>query len=186
MVFPQTGPAPKGRTGGTLVQPRKKSTAIFGERGNGQALVPMVRFSWQRKMRHPLKGGLLHGSEPLDLARRGVFALGVLTLGILLRLAWNLFVFCDEYNFSPEAVCGSGLDLGLLWLRLLAALLLLLGGLGLLFRLPLVRVVMVLSVVNLGISLRLLGTLLLFCHRQAWPRPWCAAVPCTGGCYGFS
>ena len=69
-------------------------------------------------------------------------------------------------NFSPEAVCGSGLDLGLLWLRLLAALLLLLGGLGLLFRLPLVRVVMVLSVVNLGISLRLLGTLLLFCHRQ--------------------
>ena len=124
MVFPQTAPAPKGRTGGTLVQPRKKSTAIFGERGNGQAL------------------------------------------GILLRLAWNLFVFCDEYNFSPEAVCGSGLDLGLLWLRLLAALLLLLGGLGLLFRLPLVRVVMVLSVVNLGISLRLLGTLLLFCHRQ--------------------
>ena len=96
----------------------------------------------------------------------GIFALGVLTLGILLRLAWNLFVFCDEYNFSPEAVCGSGLDLGLLWLRLLAALLLLLGGLGLLFRLPLVRVVMVLSVVNLGISLRLLGTLLLFCHRQ--------------------
>ena len=94
----------------------------------------------------------------------GIFALGVLTLGILLRLAWNLFVFCDEYNFSPEAVCGSGLDLGLLWLRLLAALLL--GGLGLLFRLPLVRVVMVLSVVNLGISLRLLGTLLLFCHRQ--------------------
>ena len=91
----------------------------------------------------------------------GIFALGVLTLGILLRLAWNLFVFCDEYNFSPEAVCGSGLDLGLLWLRLLAALLLLLGGLGLLFRLPLVRVVMV-----LGISLRLLGTLLLFCHRQ--------------------
>ena len=90
----------------------------------------------------------------------GIFALGVLTLGILLRLAWNLFVFCDEYNFSPEAVCGSGLDLGLLWLRLLAALLLLLGGLGLLFRLPLVRVVMVLSVVNLGISL------LLFCHRQ--------------------
>ena len=86
----------------------------------------------------------------------GIFALGVLTLGILLRLAWNLFVFCDEYNFSPEAVCGSGLDLGLLWLRLLAALL----------RWPLVRVVMVLSVVNLGISLRLLGTLLLFCHRQ--------------------
>ena len=117
-------------------------------------------------MRHPLKGGLLHGSEPLDLARRGDFRLGVLTLGILLRLAWNLFVFCDEYNFSPEAVCGSGLDLGLLWLRLLTALLLLLGGLGLLFRLPLVRVVMVLSVVNLGISLRLLGTLLLFCHRQ--------------------
>lgn len=96
----------------------------------------------------------------------GIFALGALTLGILLRLAWNLFVFCDEYNFSPEAVCGSGLDLGLLWLRLLTALLLLLGGLGLLFRLPLVRVVMVLSVVNLGISLRLLGTLLLFCHRQ--------------------
>lgn len=48
----------------------------------------------------------------------------------------------------------------------MTALLLLLGGLGLLFRLPLVRVVMVLSVVNLGISLRLLGTLLLFCHRQ--------------------
>lgn len=95
-----------------------------------------------------------------------IFALGGLTLGILLRVAWNLFVFCDEYNFSPDAVCGSGLDLGLLWLRLLAALLLLLGGLGLLFRLPLVRVVMVLSVVNLGISLRLLGTLLLFCHRQ--------------------
>ena len=44
--------------------------------------------------------------------------------------------------------CGCGS-----WLRLL-------------FRLPLVRVVMVLSVVNLGISLRLLGTLLLFCHRQ--------------------
>ena len=95
-----------------------------------------------------------------------ILSLGILTLAVLLRLAWNLFVFCDEYNLSPDAVCGSGLDLGLLWLRLLAALLLLLGGLGLLFRLPLVRVVMVLSVVNLGISLRLLGTLLLFCHRQ--------------------
>lgn len=95
-----------------------------------------------------------------------IFALGILTLSILLRLTWHLFVFCDEYNFSPDAVCGSGLDLGLLWLRLLAALLLLLGGLGLLFRLPLVRVVMVLSVIHLGISLRLLGTLLLFCHRQ--------------------
>lgn len=95
-----------------------------------------------------------------------ILALGILTLTVLLRLTWNLFVFCDEYNLSPDAVCGSSLDLGLLWLRLLAALLLLLGGLGLLFRLPLVRVVMVLSVVNLGISLRLLGTLLLFCHRQ--------------------
>lgn len=95
-----------------------------------------------------------------------ILALGILTLAVLLRLTWNLFVFCDEYNLSPDAVCGSSLDLGLLWLRLLAALLLLLGGLGLLFRLPLVRVVMVLSVVNLGISLRLLGTLLLFCHRQ--------------------
>ena len=95
-----------------------------------------------------------------------ILALGILTLAVLLRLTWNLFVFCDEYNLSPDAVCGSSLDLGLLWLRLLAALLLLLSGLGLLFRLPLVRVVMVLSVVNLGISLRLLGTLLLFCHRQ--------------------
>lgn len=95
-----------------------------------------------------------------------ILALGILTLTVLLRLTWNLFVFCDEYNLSPDAVCGSSLDLGLLWLRLLAALLLLLGGLGLLFRLPLVRVVLVLSVVNLGISLRLLGTLLLFCHRQ--------------------
>lgn len=116
----------------------------------------------------------------------GIFALGVLTLGILLRLAWNLFVFCDEYNFSPEAVCGSGLDLGLLWLRLLTALLLLLGGLGLLFRLPLVRVVMVLSVVNLGISLRLLEPCCSSATGRAWPRPWCAAAPCTGGCYGFS
>lgn len=95
-----------------------------------------------------------------------ILALGILTLAVLLRLTWNLFVFCDEYNLSPDAVCGSSLDLGLLWLRLLAALLLLLSGLGLLFRLPLVQVVMVLSVVNLGISLRLLGTLLLFCHRQ--------------------
>ena len=95
-----------------------------------------------------------------------ILALGILTLAVLLRLTWNLFLFCDEYNLSPDAVCGSDLDLGLLWLRLLAALLLLLGGLGLLFQLPLVRVVMVLSVVNLGISLRLLGTLLLFCHRQ--------------------
>ena len=52
----------------------------------------------------------------------GIFALGVLTLGILLRLAWNLFVFCDEYNFSPAAVwtwvccgCGSWLRYSCFW-----------------------------------------------------------------------
>ena len=96
----------------------------------------------------------------------GIFALGVLTLGILLRLAWNLFVFCDEYNFSPEAVCGAGLDLGLLWSAALGCAAPASGRAG-----PAVPVAPGSGGDGTqrgqpGDLLRLLGTLLLFCHRQ--------------------
>ena len=96
----------------------------------------------------------------------GIFALAFSRWASCFGWLGIFFVFCDEYNFSPEAACGSGLDLGLLWLRLFDGAAPASGRAG-----PAVPVAPGSGGDGTqrgqpGDLLRLLGTLLLFCHRQ--------------------
>lgn len=62
-----------------------------------------------------------------------VFLLSVVSLLISLKLFWNLGVFVDEYNLSPNIVNGGDFWLYMDWLRLLLLFLLaVVSGLGLL------------------------------------------------------
>ncbi|MFD3258151.1 hypothetical protein ACE3MQ_06040 [Paenibacillus lentus] len=48
-----------------------------------------------------------------------IFALSFLSLIISLKLFWNLGIFVDEYNISPDIVSGGKFWLLMDWLRLL-------------------------------------------------------------------
>jgi len=47
-----------------------------------------------------------------------VFTLSLLSLIISLKLFWNLGIFVDEYNLSPDIVKGGDFWLLMDWLRL--------------------------------------------------------------------
>lgn len=48
-----------------------------------------------------------------------LFSLSFASLIISLKLFWNMGVFVDEYNLSPDIVSGGDLWLLMDWLRLL-------------------------------------------------------------------
>lgn len=48
-----------------------------------------------------------------------IFLLSVCSLLISLKLFWNLGIFVDKYNLSPDIVNGGNLWLVMDWLRLL-------------------------------------------------------------------
>lgn len=47
-----------------------------------------------------------------------LFILSFASLIISLKLFWNLGIFVDEYNLSPEVVNGGGFWLTMDWMRL--------------------------------------------------------------------
>lgn len=48
-----------------------------------------------------------------------IFLLSFFSLLISLKLFWNLGIFVDEYNLSPDIVNGGDFWLSMDWLRLL-------------------------------------------------------------------
>lgn len=47
-----------------------------------------------------------------------VFVLSFISLIISMKLFWNLGIYADEFNTSPDIVLGGGLWLYMDWLRL--------------------------------------------------------------------
>lgn len=48
-----------------------------------------------------------------------LFLLSLISFIISLKLFWNMGIFVDEYNLSPDIVTGGGFWLLMDWLRLL-------------------------------------------------------------------
>lgn len=51
-----------------------------------------------------------------------IFAGSLLVLIISIKLFWNMGIFADEFNTSPDAVCGGEFWLYMDWLRLIVLL----------------------------------------------------------------
>lgn len=68
------------------------------------------------------------------LARRMsviVFVLSLISLLISVKLSWNLGIFVDEYNLSPDVVNGGMFWLIMDWLKLLLLVVLcIISGIG--------------------------------------------------------
>ncbi|OCN01614.1 hypothetical protein A7X67_00515 [Clostridium sp. W14A] len=47
-----------------------------------------------------------------------LFVISFCSLLISLALFWNQGIFADDYNLSPELICGGGFWNGMDWLRL--------------------------------------------------------------------
>lgn len=47
-----------------------------------------------------------------------IFILSIVCLAISLKLFWNLGIYADEFNTSPDAVLGGSLWLYMNWLSL--------------------------------------------------------------------
>lgn len=61
-----------------------------------------------------------------------IFILSILCIVISIKLFWNMGVFVDEFNTSPDVVLGGDLWLYMDWIRLGAtALLCILSGINL-------------------------------------------------------
>lgn len=62
-----------------------------------------------------------------------IFVLSLICLLISLKLFWNMGVYVDEFNTSPDVVLGGNLWLIMDWLRLgVSAIICLLSGINLL------------------------------------------------------
>lgn len=48
-----------------------------------------------------------------------LFIISIVCLTISLKLLWNMGIFCDEFNTSPDKVCGGEIELMLYWGRIL-------------------------------------------------------------------
>lgn len=60
-----------------------------------------------------------------------VFILSLISLLISLKLFWNLGIFVDEHNLSPDVVNGGDFWLAMDWLRMLFLLVLsIVSGMG--------------------------------------------------------
>ena len=61
-----------------------------------------------------------------------IFLLSLISLIISLKLFWNMGIYVDEFNTSPDVVLGGNLWLYMDWLRLgFSALICLLSGINL-------------------------------------------------------
>ena len=61
-----------------------------------------------------------------------IFLLSLISLIISLKLLWNMGIYVDEFNTSPDVVLGGNLWLYMDWLRLgFSALICLLSGINL-------------------------------------------------------
>lgn len=61
-----------------------------------------------------------------------IFLLSIISLIISLKLFWNIGIYVDEFNTSPDVVLGGNLWLYMDWLRLgFSALICLLSGINL-------------------------------------------------------
>ena len=61
-----------------------------------------------------------------------IFLLSIISLIISLKLFWNMGIYVDEFNTSPDVVLGGNLWLYMDWLRLgFSALICLLSGINL-------------------------------------------------------
>lgn len=47
-----------------------------------------------------------------------IFVLSIICLLISLKLFWNIVIYVDEFNISPDVVLGGKLYLNIDWIRL--------------------------------------------------------------------
>lgn len=64
-----------------------------------------------------------------------IFVLSIICLLISLKLFWNMGIYVDEFNTSPDVILGGNLGLIMDWIRLgTSALICVLSGISLLKR----------------------------------------------------